>query len=325
MASYRRGNISRLAVKTVVDMVKAEHIGIRLATIVGGIGAGKTSLIEIIVKKGAEMGLKIVPIYEPINKWGDALKRFYDDPVGNAYEFQTFVTATRVFACVEAYKENPDADLFIMERSILDDYLFWSLQSDKVDPTQKKMYDVWWNSLAPLIMPFNLKEAEFIYLKTSVNARMSRVANRARDGEVRDVKEDIKQRIDTRMRKALNGIPKECVEEVEKKILPVITAEEEKAPPRGVSKEYQIALEEIHDAFYQNVGRTKFPDLPVLSKTSGGVTVIEDKFADLDFRKSGREQTAVFDIIFRNIKRRWPELFEDRTEVFSISVDAKSS
>ena len=63
----------------------------QLIVIDGLIGAGKSTLIKLIVKEN-KYKKKIHPIYEPVDIWRDtgALQLFYQDIPAKCMEFQTF-------------------------------------------------------------------------------------------------------------------------------------------------------------------------------------------------------------------------------------------
>ena len=58
----------------------------------GNIGAGKTTLVNLLETHFNAQGIKTKAILEPVDIWREtgALQYFYGDIPGRAYEFQTF-------------------------------------------------------------------------------------------------------------------------------------------------------------------------------------------------------------------------------------------
>jgi deoxyadenosine/deoxycytidine kinase len=89
---------------------------------------------------------------------------------------------TRIRAFREAVAENPNADLFILERSIFTDrFVFMELQRKMVGVMLMTMYEEMWRMWSQL-MPYPIDHA--VFLKPTIQACQSRVASRARAGEV---------------------------------------------------------------------------------------------------------------------------------------------
>ena len=112
----------------------------------GIIGAGKTTTIKEIEKRIEKINednkenkkykqLKVKAIYEPVELWKNigALEYFYKDISRNAYSFQTFTYITRIASVIDEIYDNPDADIYILERSIWTDrYIFMELLKEIV-------------------------------------------------------------------------------------------------------------------------------------------------------------------------------------------------
>jgi len=154
----------------------------------GEIGAGKTTLISHLVAElqTPKFGeLKVIKIGEPVDLWKSigVLQAFYADVPRMSYEFQSFTFVTRIQETISAYEANPDADVYILERSIFSDrHLFVDMlhQDGHIDPMRMTMYDTWWKMWSRL-MPF--VPSGFVYLKPDIDECMSRIKARARDGE----------------------------------------------------------------------------------------------------------------------------------------------
>ena len=154
----------------------------------GAIGAGKTEFTNALVEEAAKRvkadGRRLLAcaVPEPVKLWEDvgALPLFYRDPQRYAYTFQTYVYATRVTAIADAVRDNPHADIFVLDRSPATDRVFMDAQD--VSPVERAMYDTWCNA-HDRMLPIDLRRATGVYLQTSLETCMARVARRARGGD----------------------------------------------------------------------------------------------------------------------------------------------
>ena len=151
----------------------------------GVIGAGKTTVISLIEKQINNNGLnlKIKAIYEPVKEWNDtgALQYFYDNIEKNCYEFQTYSYITRIKSVINEIYDNPNADIYILERSIwTDKYIFMELLKDLVGEMRINMYNTWWDMWS-YIMP--MKVDKWVLLDTSLDESLKRITFRNRNGE----------------------------------------------------------------------------------------------------------------------------------------------
>lgn len=153
----------------------------------GSIGAGKSTMLEQLGRiLTMEHKMKTIIIPEPVDVWEatGALAHFYKDTQANGYQFQTFVYSTRVIRINEYVKKYPDADIYLIERSVISDkYLFVKLlqESGGFTPLQTVMYEQWvtmWDGLLPFKAPHG-----FIYLAPSVDETLRRIQIRGRSGE----------------------------------------------------------------------------------------------------------------------------------------------
>lgn len=149
----------------------------------GLIGAGKTTLINLLIQKYKLDGLKVCACLEPVELWREtgALAHFYKDVNAHAYEFQTFAFVTRIKSVLETLEFNPDVDIFILERSIFTDrYIFVEMLKDKFGPVRMTMYNMWWNMWSKLL-PF--KPTTWVFLNTSLQEAERRICIRDRSEE----------------------------------------------------------------------------------------------------------------------------------------------
>ena len=150
----------------------------------GEIGAGKTTLIKILKEEFEnKYNLNVCSIFEPVDKWRDigALQMFYEDIDARCYEFQTYTYTTRIIRTIEEYDKNPNAELYLLERSILTDkYVFVEMLKEKMGPTRMNMYNDWYDMWTKL-MPF--EPSLIVYLDTDLYDSISRVKQRNREEE----------------------------------------------------------------------------------------------------------------------------------------------
>jgi deoxyadenosine/deoxycytidine kinase len=149
----------------------------------GLIGAGKTTLIKLLINKYSASGIKVHPIYEPVDVWREtgALAEFYKDIKAKCYEFQTFVYITRIQRVIDEVCANPDTHIFLLERSIFTDrYIFVNLLKENMGPVRLEMYNTWWDMWSCLM---NIKIHKWVLLDTSLNESINRICNRARGEE----------------------------------------------------------------------------------------------------------------------------------------------
>lgn len=245
-----------------------------IVIIEGEIGAGKTELTKAIAAELEARGLNVCVVLEPVDKWKEvgALQMFYADPARHAYGFQTYVYATRIMAIDAAVKSNPTADVYILERSPATDLIFMELQRDVADPVEMRMYETWCDSWR-LKLPIDLAAARVLYLKTSLGHCMSRVAQRHRDGEIREEKDA----------SASSAAPKPA------------------SATGGVSIEYQARLRRAHEAFLQGLHADEFPLMPKIPFARSAVIEIEPALADGNFRDEGAERTRIIAAIVGKI------------------------
>jgi deoxyadenosine/deoxycytidine kinase len=130
---------------------------------------------------------KIKAIYEPVEIWKStgALEYFYEDIPKNAYAFQTFTYITRISSVIDEIYDNPDADIYILERSIWTDrYIFMELLKDSITDLEMCMYNKWCDMWA-YILPISVDK--WVLLNTSLEESLKRIASRNRDGELEGI------------------------------------------------------------------------------------------------------------------------------------------
>lgn len=150
----------------------------------GVISAGKTTLIKLLESKINKEGkVKVKAIYEPVDLWNTtgALQYFYQDIASNCYEFQTYTYITRIASVIDDIANNPDVDVYILERSIWTDrYIFMELLRELVGELRMKMYEQWCELWA-YIMPMRVDK--WVLLDTSLEESLKRIKIRNREAE----------------------------------------------------------------------------------------------------------------------------------------------
>lgn len=150
----------------------------------GVISAGKTTLIKLVEQSINKEGLlKVKAIYEPVDLWNStgALQYFYQDIPSNCYEFQTYTYITRIASVIDDIYNNPDADIYILERSIWTDrYIFMELLRNMVGELRMTMYEQWCELWA-YIMPMRVDK--WVLLNTSLEESLRRIKIRNRSAE----------------------------------------------------------------------------------------------------------------------------------------------
>jgi deoxyadenosine/deoxycytidine kinase len=156
----------------------------------GVISAGKTTLIRLLEANinndnNQTVNKKIIvkAIYEPVDLWNStgALQYFYEDIPKNCYEFQTYTYITRIASVIDEVYNNPDADIYILERSIWTDrYIFMELLKNLVGDLRMTMYNQWCDLWA-YIMPMRVDK--WVLLDTSLEESLKRIKIRNRLAE----------------------------------------------------------------------------------------------------------------------------------------------
>ena len=175
----------------------------KIVVVDGVIGAGKTTTIREIEKRFDKINeennkhdsnnikkLKIKAIYEPVEIWKTtgALEYFYEDIPKHAYSFQTFTYITRIASVINEIYDNPDADIYILERSIWTDrYIFMELLKESITNLELTMYNQWCDMWA-YILPMRVDK--WVLLNTSLDESLKRILFRDRNGEKSGVSVD---------------------------------------------------------------------------------------------------------------------------------------
>ena len=159
----------------------------------GLISAGKTTLIRLIEEYLNNLGVnksekplnlrRVKAIFEPVEKWNEtgALQYFYENIPQHCYEFQTYTYITRIKSVIDEIYNNPDAEIYILERSVWTDrYIFMDLLKQNIGDLRMTMYNEWCD-LWSMILP--LRVDRWVFLDTSLEESLKRIQIRNRNGE----------------------------------------------------------------------------------------------------------------------------------------------
>lgn len=157
----------------------------RVCIIEGVIGSGKSTILTLLAEGLKPYFPNIVIVPEPVDIWRStgALEAFYNDVHGKAYEFQTFAFCTRVQAVLSAFEANPNADLYLIERSpYADRHMFVKVLQEQghFSDLQTIFYEKWWDVWMKL-WPF--APTHVININPNLPICMERIQMRARPGE----------------------------------------------------------------------------------------------------------------------------------------------
>ena len=159
----------------------------------GVISAGKTTLIRLLEEQLNILNdsnndkntkkIKVKAIYEPVDLWNTtgALQYFYEDVPNRSYEFQTYTYITRIARVIDELASCPDADIYLLERSIWTDrYIFMELLKAHVGDLRMTMYNQWCDLWA-FILPMRVDK--WVFLDTSLEESLRRIKIRNREAE----------------------------------------------------------------------------------------------------------------------------------------------
>ncbi len=146
----------------------------------GIIGAGKSTLVDQLNHLN---GVEAVHVEEPVKEWiaSGILKNAYEEPQVWNFPAQCHFFTSRIETFCNAYR--PDKTLYISERSVFTDSIFWNTQLalGRVDERLGPIYTKMWSTfqrLQPMPNP-----TLFVYLRPTLDECMARMINRNRSEE----------------------------------------------------------------------------------------------------------------------------------------------
>jgi deoxyadenosine/deoxycytidine kinase len=159
-----------------------------IATVGGGIGAGKSSLLRKIKERYAN-NPHVTVIEEPVESWKWILAKMYEDPKKYGFIFQAFVcahyidTADRIKRIRDEYANREETALVIMERSLFDAFNVFcvinaSTYTDQQNVTLKEFY---MESVEKTLHG----DFTYFYIECPPTVCMERIEHRSRFGENR--------------------------------------------------------------------------------------------------------------------------------------------
>ena len=161
----------------------------KIYSIEGNIGAGKSTIIEIL-KKSLNENNKIIYLPEPIDEWNsitdssgvNILTKFYSDQKKYSFSFQMMAFITRVKQLHELVREYSSQDVIIItERSMYTDReVFAKMLFDKgsIEDIEYSIYLKWFDYFIK-----DLTIDGIIYIKVTPQNCLSRISKRNRSGE----------------------------------------------------------------------------------------------------------------------------------------------
>lgn len=166
----------------------ASYEGYKVFSIEGNIGAGKSTLIDILKQKLYNDD-SIIFVSEPLDMWQtiqddngvNMLTKFYEDQDKYAFSFQVMAFATRLLKMKNEMKKKPNAKIIICERSLEADYNIFAKMLHDDGKIETINYNVY-------LQFYELYKDEFptkglIYINASPETCQTRINSRNRSGE----------------------------------------------------------------------------------------------------------------------------------------------
>ncbi|CAB5383444.1 unnamed protein product [Rhizophagus irregularis] len=157
----------------------------RIIVIVEGlIGSGKSTLVKNLSQTLEKMGYSVCQILEPVDYWIETgiLEKLYSNPSRFSVDFQVFAYMTRLVDINKSVAANPNADIYLLERSTESGKLFIPNFWDAIDPVEKVLLSYMFENLTELLS-LDLTTAHILYYNTSLPKCMERVKKRNRSEE----------------------------------------------------------------------------------------------------------------------------------------------
>ena len=147
----------------------------------GNIGAGKTTILQIMGKHFKDVEF----VEEPVKEWQNLggmnlLDSFYTDPKRWSFSFEFYSMLTKIQALLKA--ANSDKPIIIIERSILSNKVFMDI-SEELGKLDKMEYSMLMNTYDFYIQHVYPQIAGIIYLDTPVDECIRRITKRNRGEE----------------------------------------------------------------------------------------------------------------------------------------------
>lgn len=156
----------------------------------GNIGSGKSTLLEYLKQNITQIDkYSVIYLQEPVDIWNTIvdtsgktiLEKYYSDQKKYAFAFQMMAYITRLSQIKKIIKDSPDYSIIITERCLYTDYHIFAkmlYNSGLIEDIEYSIYCKWFNEF---IGDSNI--SGFIYVKTTPETCLNRIALRNRTGE----------------------------------------------------------------------------------------------------------------------------------------------
>jgi deoxyadenosine/deoxycytidine kinase len=157
----------------------------------GGIGSGKSTLVQKLQQYSNKRLIKYITVQEPVDIWmnivnengTNMIEAFYQNQDKYSFHFQMMAYISRLEKLQHVYKQaiNNNIDFIICERSLYTDKnVFCKMLYDdgKIDTYGYQIYNKWFDYFQNFIKKF-----KFVYLQTDFEVCFQRIQKRHRKGE----------------------------------------------------------------------------------------------------------------------------------------------
>ena len=158
-----------------------------LISLEGNIGAGKSTIINQLIKENLDPQIIILP--EPVDMWesikhnGETmLQKFYKDQEKYAFAFQIMAFTSRLKLIKDTIKKHPDAKIILCERSLEADREIFAKMLNKdgvIEPILYQIYETYFQDSVDTMYQLS----GMIYLTTPPDICSQRIVKRNRNGE----------------------------------------------------------------------------------------------------------------------------------------------
>ena len=163
----------------------------RLFTVEGNIGSGKSTLVDQLRQLKTVGDRPLVFVAEPLDEWDkvvdadgkNMLQLFYSDQVQHAFAFQMLAFISRYCLLEQALRANPEA-IVITERCLYTDYHVFATmlhETGCLSDVEYTIYQKWFTRFNTFPI------CGIIYLKCRPEVALKRVLHRNRPGEAIDL------------------------------------------------------------------------------------------------------------------------------------------
>jgi len=160
----------------------------KIVSIEGNIGSGKSTLLSYLAQDLLD-NTNVVFLKEPVDEWAEIkdvngktmLEKFYGNQEKYGFPFQMMAYISRLALFKDALLKNPDATIFITERSLnTDKYVFAKMlfNQGKIEDVNYQIYSKWFNTFAK-----DFEIDAYIYVNTDPEICHERIIKRSRTGE----------------------------------------------------------------------------------------------------------------------------------------------